>query len=292
MSTPSWLYGLEAFAEQERVAGELVLTSGAIVACDPLVNLDGTKAFETKVEPGPYPVLLGVLQGDVAWARVEFRGDEVTRWVRAGSHGVDSGTSCFVDAQARDVEVARQKARRNKIFAAVVAGGVDPADGDAWDAACAEERKKLGSDPLLERVRSGLVEIGEATLVAFTSGAGDGSYTTWWGLDAQGAPITLVSDFALLEDDEEDFDEPSVQVVDQRQGPAPAFVRALAFIKRLEQDGLLEVEAGTSRDVLAEGILLAWDASEPDVGWIAAQLFELDGVEELYASDEELKERL
>ena len=289
--TPSWLHALEAFSEHERVGGELILTSGSIVACDPLVELGAAPVLKRKVAPGPYPVLLGRLEGDVAWARVEFTGQPVARWESAGAHGVDSGTSCFVDAEVRDVESARQKARRDQVFGAVLLRGVDPADAEAWHAAIAEERAKLPDDGFMAAIRHGAVEIGEGTLIAFSSGAGDGRYTTWWGLDAEGQPCTLLTDFDLMQEDDESEELPRVAEA-PRQGPAPAFVRALAFVRRLEADDLLEVEEGTSRDVLAEGIMVVLDARQPDPAAIADALFELDGVEELYASDEELLERL
>jgi hypothetical protein len=34
--------------------------------------------------------------------------------------------------------------------------------------------------------------------VIVTSGYGDGTYTVYWGLDANDAPVTLVADFQVI----------------------------------------------------------------------------------------------
>ncbi|HET6315489.1 MAG TPA: DUF4241 domain-containing protein, partial [Chloroflexota bacterium] len=37
-----------------------------------------------------------------------------------------------------------------------------------------------------------------ADAVVFTTGYGEGGYTTWWGLDENGQPVALVADFDVL----------------------------------------------------------------------------------------------
>ena len=312
-SYPAWLDDLEAQAAVEQKLGELPIPSGKLVACDPLVGLDDAAPLERALPPGTYPVLLGKLDGDTAWARLAFSGQPIARWESAGAHGVDSGSSCFGDSHACEAEVARQRARRDLIFARVSERGVDASDARAWYEAVDEETKKLDRDPFLGQVRSGLVFEPKpgAGLVAFPSGAGDGSYTSWWGLDREGKVCTLLTDFGLVSEESEDEDEgldsnkdflaelsgilresgrgPAKEVM---QGPTAAFVRAEVFIGRLVEDGLLELQPGADRDDLAEGILPILDVRGPDPSVIAEALLDLPGVEELYASDQDIRERL
>lgn len=314
---PPWLDTLELYAESEKKCGELALPSGRVVACDPLVSLDDSPHLGKEVPAGTYPVLLGKLDGDTAWARIEFTATPTASWERAGSQSVDSGTSCFADSGGRDREVTRQQTRMDAVFAAVATRGVDPADPDAWYDAVDEEKEKLGEDTFLEQVRSGEpIDLGEgAGLIAFSSGAGDGSYTSWWGLDAEGAVCTLLTDFGLMDEDDDDLGSDDLgsddlddadfsalfaalgktkteDAPEQKQGPAPAYLRAEAFVKRLIADGLLELEEGAEEDDVAEAVLPILDTRSPDPTTLAEALFEARGVEELYASDEDLLERL
>jgi len=94
-------------------------------------------------------------------------------------YGVDTGLGCFIDATA-----------------------VERMDGDAGE--------RLYFDrllPALERDGRTLHGVvlpldGEpaATLVAFSTGYGDGVYPSYWGFDAAGAACRLATDFQMLID--------------------------------------------------------------------------------------------
>jgi hypothetical protein len=172
-------------------AGELVLPSGRIVACDPLIMLR-TPAFAREVVPGRYPVLLSVAQGGsdqrVAAAAVEFvAGGAIAaeRWDLAllpgqdpatlgprqfFGYGVDAGTGCFMDAQ--------------------LTAALETAGPGGLDAALAATYVPTFSWANLE--------LGDGSVVAFSSGWGDGSYASYWGFDSAGCVVALATDFNVL----------------------------------------------------------------------------------------------
>jgi hypothetical protein len=120
-------------------AGDVVLPTGRIVACDPGYLLgchrDET-AFTRRVPPGRYPVSIALLSWPrvpkeypnhwrVACAMVRFTDRPVERWemalrkgwdpskLRPGYHhgyGVDGGRGCFMDESAKKALPADQKA--------------------------------------------------------------------------------------------------------------------------------------------------------------------------------------
>jgi len=228
---PAWLSELAAGSldEVNEVEGEpLKVPSGRIVACDPLVFLDGADAFLREVPPGEHRVVVGVLDlMDNAYAAVRFSDAPIVKWEVARcageeevegwpGYGVDAGIGCFADAKAQAAFVAEEEKLRMEVSSKVVEQGVDPADADAWDEAVQRVRAEMEwEDPLLpiigglggpdKTVSVPLTD--EGNLVAFTSGAGDGVYASFWGLDAAGAPVALVTDFGLFGDDDEDDDD-------------------------------------------------------------------------------------
>jgi hypothetical protein len=173
-----------------RVVGELKVPTGWIVASDPLTTdfqLEGG-AFSRQTPTGVFPVevALAHFQPDsqeVVCARVRFGPADAraVRWEVAfcpgeppGSglpgYGVDTGTGCFFDEAACAV--------------------VDEATTEAWLAA------------LRKNTRGGwtwhIAEVGKANVIMFTSGGGDGIYTSYWGLDAEDRIVELVTDFERL----------------------------------------------------------------------------------------------
>ena len=118
---------------RRREAGELVVTSGCVVACDPLTEPDA-EPFLMGVANGRYPVSLSVAHfedGDqrVAGALVSFApGGAVARWEMALVAGddpaeleegeiigypVDSGTGCFMDERAARLLAERMEEDEN-----------------------------------------------------------------------------------------------------------------------------------------------------------------------------------
>ncbi|WCD81472.1 DUF4241 domain-containing protein [Pseudomonas sp. TUM22785] len=174
--------------------GELELPTGQLVACDPLVSCDGP--FTQAVPKGRYPLQLAIARiGDderVAFARIVFAPGPATRWEMAlvkgqdpntlapdefFGYGVDSGTGGFMDAAA----LRSYEARRDQ-------------EGEAFD-----KRLFAELDKTYQHTRSWYLLPTDAGNVAlFSSGYGDGAYPSYFGYDADGRLVAVVTDFLLL----------------------------------------------------------------------------------------------
>ena len=182
-------------------AGALKLPSGRISVADPFVFLTEAKPLAQQVPAGTFPVRLAVADFPsgglrVAFARVDFRRAPIARWSMAVTegqdvstlkddeifgYGVDAGTGSFFDPLA------------GKAAAALL-----EADPDAWEAwqtkGEANGSKVVGPYFfLLDQ------PLGEANVIMFGSGWGDGFYASWFGYDADGNVATLVTDFATID---------------------------------------------------------------------------------------------
>jgi len=178
-------------------AGDLIVPSGHLVACDPgFPDAASLQPLTPPVLPGRYPVLLGIAQGAdgdqrVAYALLQVATQPSVRWAPAGRAGtpggevapasyiVESGLGCFMDVQAARVLV--QRLRADPEYNVRIAEAVDAHFVDTWGCATLS---------LAPQTR--------ATLIAFSSGAGEGVYATYIGYDATGRVSCVVTDFALL----------------------------------------------------------------------------------------------
>jgi hypothetical protein len=204
--------GLQNVTISTQNVGELFLTSGWIIACDPLMGPDSRYYFTKTVEPGSYPVILSLARfnasGDSRFSCAMLKMSEAptARWELAAingpgrsgsdsltsSYGVDAGTGCFVD---RDVA---------KMMESLVSLEVRYPEKDNFELFCESavaemERNSFGPYPLT----AGWADLrvgadAEANIICFSSGWGDGSYSSFWGYDASGNVTGLVTDFALL----------------------------------------------------------------------------------------------
>ncbi|MGW4383154.1 DUF4241 domain-containing protein [Kitasatospora sp. NPDC004531] len=180
-------------------SAELALPTGRLVACDPVAGLaDENEPFLAAVPPGRYPVTLAVVEvrnaygpgsSDTRIAAALLRIDErpAVRWQLALSegqdeqrlgpgdfygYGVDAGTGCFLDAAA--VGPIGELVERDDDFV------IDA----VHDAA---HRPATVTDPVTGH-----------TMVAFTTGWGDGHYPTWVGHGADGHVVGYVSEFFVI----------------------------------------------------------------------------------------------
>ncbi len=184
--------------------GELVLTSGKVVACDPFVNPEGTP-FAVQVSPGRYPVIVSVAalaktnDQRIAYAMLKVSDQLPARWEMATTEGqnineleedeifcypVDSGTGCFMDTQAGQHLLQRGKEGTDQLL-----GIMNQTYMLTWS------RADMRVD-----------DVTGANIIAFSSGWGDGCYASYWGYDADGKIACLVTDFGVLGPDEEDDD--------------------------------------------------------------------------------------
>ncbi len=186
-------YGKLSFQTFE--LGSLVLTSGKIVAADPLFINAEASAFEVAPAPGEYPVTLNIAHNPknadqrVAFAMIQFQNQIPVRFrmaLTAGQsladlaegqfygYGVDSGTGCFTDAD------------NTRIF--------DESDSDAL---IADIKKTYVHTWSWVNLKVNPVTGGN--IVAFPSGYGDGAYSSYFGYAENDALVCLVTDFGVFD---------------------------------------------------------------------------------------------
>lgn len=182
---------------QNRSLGNLHLPTGRVVASDPLVFYD-QPPFVVNVSPGTYEVNLSVatLIGYdrlVAFAMLKF-GDvgRIVQWeLLKGEpwpngpggptlhYSVDSGTGCFMDLSTQHLLSERLQ---------------DPAFDERF---CQELQGPYEAERIF-CLNHTLPNSDGNNVVAFSSGWGDGGYSTFAGLDSDGDPMCFVTDFAVI----------------------------------------------------------------------------------------------
>lgn len=180
-----------------RTVGELVVTSGKLVARDP-GYFEDIAPFTQEVAPGRYPVILALAHFErtaderVASAMVRFSDEEAIRWEWARRVGkdvetqeeeepfcycVDSGAGCFMDRDAADLLLEWKEQDEQGLYAFLNEHERYIGDSLEW--------------PDLD-ASTGL------NVITFTSGWGDGGYPSCWGYDANDKPVYLATDFGVL----------------------------------------------------------------------------------------------
>ena len=289
--------------------GELDVSTGAIVACDPLVSLSRAQPFTRRVAPGRYRVELALRDGDVLFATLVISDTPIARWVpalcpgeepvdnRVPGYPVDAGTGCFVDAATAAAWARVTDAWESANVERVIASGVDPANADAWHAAMRE--RDAERPDLLGRLhaagyhkgRAGVVvPVEGGNLAAFSSGAGDGVYSSYWALDAAGNAVALLTDFGLLgTDDEDDNDDVVAEPEADDNHDAPLVRLATRIVEQLLSEELLVLVPSTKRarfcDELAEALAEGIDDKRRLDDVLAEFLEEHDDVDDVYATD-------
>jgi len=183
-------------------AGMLQITSGRIVACDPLVQPERPAFARTLAQRGGHAVdvILGSVPAlAVLWLRERSGLDAAAlHWEPALLDGesagmladdafygypVDAGMGCFMDAQTAPAIGERDSLESSA-----------PGYVSYYDDVLAPE---LGESDIADHYPLGQ---GSAhNVVVFRSGWGDGTYPSFWALDAAGEPVALVTDFLAIE---------------------------------------------------------------------------------------------
>ncbi|GHO50843.1 DUF4241 domain-containing protein [Ktedonospora formicarum] len=166
--------------------GSLSLPSGKVIARDPLIHTDGL-VLDPGVSPGSYPVFVTTAfqdcVSDIAFAALRFAQTEPVRWEpthgkdeqgRPYGYGVDSATGSFMDSITGDM--------MNQLLL----------DDDERLWGLHEFRHER---PWTEFV---LPQEKDAKVYLFRLN-GDGGYPSYYGYDAHGMIVCIVTDFFGLE---------------------------------------------------------------------------------------------
>jgi hypothetical protein len=162
-------------------AGALVLPTGRIVVSDPILD-PFNKPFSVSVAPDTYAVLLSLINDEVALIMVNFAEEQPVRWQRTKpeSFGVDSATGCLMDHEV--CRFLRRKAQVDKYerYSRRFQDTLDE-NGGLWGSYCVDRS-------------SG------ANVVLFRTWGGDGAFPSFFGYNASGDVVCLVTDMFLCLD--------------------------------------------------------------------------------------------
>lgn len=197
---------------QTATLGVADFPTGRVVLADPLCYL-GSK-YETTLEQqialGSYPVQAAVLRTRYAGLRyaaarlllaerpaasyeiampLGYQPDDLGKPGVFSFFGVDAGLACFADA-AISAEYAKFETKWRR---------QNPNKNIYDDYFAALFAKSYAEQPAIQREGGHFIcwqlpESG-ARLVMFSSGLGDGVYSAYWGVDAEGLPVELVIPF-------------------------------------------------------------------------------------------------
>jgi hypothetical protein len=180
--------------------GHVVLPTGRVVACDPLVFSDGAAAFTVSVSPGRYPLR--------AWVALLLRGDElpqrrvaalqlavvdqpVSRWEMALIDGDDLSTLSEDGFFGYPVD-----AGTGTLADIVAVRGID-----SWDYDRIEEHyipAQIPEAPVPGALTATTDEATGANIVVVSTGWGDGLYPTFVGYTADDQLACFVTDFMVV----------------------------------------------------------------------------------------------
>jgi hypothetical protein len=178
--------------------GDVVLTTGVIVACDPLCRCED-EPFVRVVPATSYPLVISLVDfanGDrrIAYATLHVSEGTPVQWEKAmrvgqaeddwrTSYLVDAGVGCCMDIEARRLLLENRK--------------TDP----EYDLRIVEklyhEPNALADELGVNLLNLCLDEAMGLNCFIFETGWGDCVAHSFWGLDAKGRPICLVTDFDI-----------------------------------------------------------------------------------------------
>ena len=225
-------YNLAEVFESEKFKviniGELNVTSGKIICCDPLVSLVNGEgeAFVEEIPTGKYPVTLAVLD-DEEWGirymgarlnasneKAEYyqlalqKNDDISELSRENKEFfgffVDAGMGCFADTEAARLTTEfTKKMEEDSDFDNIY---------DDYFASLLEESYKKYPDYQRDcgDFLNWTIPETDKNVVIFASGWGDGVYPCYWGYDKNGKICSLTISFiepSELEESDEDEDD-------------------------------------------------------------------------------------
>lgn len=181
--------------------GRIYLSSGRLVACDPVITSD-MNPFTTHFPKGDFSVLLHKERESncVAYAEIIFSSAEVAEWKLAVTEGqkvkdlaegeifgypVESGMGCFMDAETQDsLGDLEQRLYRSK--------GVDFMGiyEEFFHEYFFDENGAIDQFAFLKPS-----EKHPGTIFAFETGYGEGFYASYIAYDKNNEPVKIVTEF-------------------------------------------------------------------------------------------------
>ncbi len=214
-------------AVEVRTIGELSIPTGFVVACDPGCLWSKPVPFKQAIPPGRYSVRISIahrLNGEqlVALAALSVkpaspirfematRGGEDVRTLTPGQvfgHGVDSGTSSFMDLATAKILYKRRSRSDHDLFMDYMASKMkrDSPELRMWadidvNAKLFERPSSGGANGRRLRQWSAidLDPKSDSNFIIFSSGFGDGLYSSYWGYTSDSEIACLTTDFGVL----------------------------------------------------------------------------------------------
>ena len=181
--------------------GEIILPTGKLVVCDPLITND-MKAFQIHFPDGIFPVLLHKEKESncVAYSEIVFREEEIIEWKLATTEGqniselkegeifgypVESGMGCFMDLETQEcLSILEKKLFHRK--GADFMGIYEEFFHDHFF----DENGAIDQYAFLKPD-----EDKPGNIFAFETGYGEGFYASYIGFGQNSQPVKVVTEF-------------------------------------------------------------------------------------------------
>lgn len=181
--------------------GKIHLSTGKLVACDPLITND-MKGFNINFPEGNFPVLVHKEKESncVAYIEIVFKDSEIKEWKLATTEGqnvedlkegevfgypVESGMGCFMDVETQEsLNLLEQKLFRRK--ADDFMGIYEEFFHDHFF----DENGAIDQYAFLKPDEEKL-----GTIFAFETGYGEGFYASYIGFSNENLPVKIVTEF-------------------------------------------------------------------------------------------------
>lgn len=174
--------------------GKIKITSGRIVACDPGHIDEYGIPFTRDFPKGEFPVQLAIAKVEneeaIAFARINFSDEPVARWEFALQEGQKQIPLGKEDIHGYSVDLGIGMFSDQEASKAIDKSNLTDLDADLY-----KEMEKHSH----YKWRYAIYNFGQHNMAVFTSGLGDGYYATYVGLDAQGKPCRLLTDFTFFD---------------------------------------------------------------------------------------------
>ena len=186
-------------------AGKIHLSTGKIVACDPLITND-MAVFKINFPKGDFPVVVHKERESncIAYVEIVFSDAQISEWKLATTEGqdivelkgeeifgypVESGMGCFMDVETQDRLNHLEKRLFYRKGAEFMGIYEEFFHEHFFDENCAIDQFAFLKP---DEEKSG-------NIFAFETGYGEGFYASYIGFGVHGEPVKIVSEFIEIE---------------------------------------------------------------------------------------------